>query len=249
MPIFLGNPLNTPALEPGTSDGLSLTDFIDPDTLQDLQDSFTSFARLSMRVLDRSGEPVTQPTDLPKRAQADQTFEQLTIAEREPDGSLRAPISIGGHELGSILVTPHQIEPDHGITDEQRERLDAICIKLGLGHEDREALLTAAESAYTATTGASLGFIHQIAPGQFTHVVSAEIRKSVERAAAVHDEQGGIASRTRAKGARCDVCGDRNGRPVAGHRSFRECRARAWLRLKSGPDARVDPRPGQPVHR
>ncbi|MBX2850882.1 MAG: SpoIIE family protein phosphatase [Phycisphaeraceae bacterium] len=155
--------MNTPALEPGTSDGLSLTDFIDPDTLQDLQDSFTSFARLSMRVLDSQGQPVTQPTDLPARAQADATFEHLTVAEREADGSLRAPISIGGHQLGSILVTPHQIEPEHGLNDKQRQNLVNICDKLGVSEKNREDLLTAAEFAYTATTGASLGFIHQIA--------------------------------------------------------------------------------------
>lgn len=155
--------MNTPALQPGTSDSLSLTDFIDPDTLQELQDSFTSFARLSMRVLDNQGQPVTQPTDLPKRAQADQTFEQLTFAEREADGSLRAPISIGGHELGSIVVRPHQIEPDHGLLPEHRERLTKLCEKLGVEGEDREAMLTAAEDAYAATTGASLGFIHLIA--------------------------------------------------------------------------------------
>lgn len=140
-----------------------MTDFIDPDTLQELQDSFTSFARLSMRVLDSQGLPVTQPTDLPKRAQADQTFEQLTVAEREADGSLRAPISIGGHELGSIVVQPHQIEPDHGLNAEERERLISLCAKLGLSDAQQDDLLTAAEFAYTATTGASLGFIHLIA--------------------------------------------------------------------------------------
>ncbi|MEM6505164.1 MAG: GAF domain-containing SpoIIE family protein phosphatase [Planctomycetota bacterium] len=155
--------MNTPALHYGSSDRLSLTDFIDPDTLQELQDSFTTFARLSMRVLDARDEPVTQPTDLPKRARADQAFEQLTFTEREPDGSLRAPISIGGHTLGSILVTPHQIEPDHGITEQHRQRLIALCDKIGIGGANREELLTAAEFAYTATTGASLGFIHQIA--------------------------------------------------------------------------------------
>ncbi|MEM6260115.1 MAG: GAF domain-containing SpoIIE family protein phosphatase [Planctomycetota bacterium] len=155
--------MNTPALHYGSSDRLSLTDFIDPDTLQELQDSFTTFARLSMRVLDAQDEPVTQPTDLPKRARADQAFEQLTFTEREPDGSLRAPISIGGHTLGSILVTPHQIEPDHGITEQHRQRLIALCDKIGIGGANREELLTAAEFAYTATTGASLGFIHQIA--------------------------------------------------------------------------------------
>ncbi|MEO0477432.1 MAG: SpoIIE family protein phosphatase [Planctomycetota bacterium] len=155
--------MNTPALHYGSSDQLSLTDFIDPDTLQELQDSFTSFARLSMRVLDAEGQPVTRPTDLPKRAEADQTFEQLTFTEREPDGSLRAPISIGGHELGSILVTPHQIEADHGLTKAHRDGLVALCDTLGINGTDREALLTAAENAYSATTGASLGFMHQIA--------------------------------------------------------------------------------------
>ena len=155
--------MNTPALQPGTSASLSLTDFIDPDTLQELQDSFTSFARLSMRVLNEQGEPVTRPTDLPARAQADQTFEQLTYAEREPDGSLRAPISIGGHELGSIVVQPHQIEPDHGLNAEHRQHLINLCAKLGLNNSQQDDLLTAAEFAYTATTGASLGFIHLIA--------------------------------------------------------------------------------------
>lgn len=156
-------PLNTPALHHGSSDSLSLTDFIDPATLQELQDSFTSFARLSMRVLDAQDQPVTKPTDLPKRAQADMAFEQLTFTEREPDGSLRAPISIGGHQLGSILVHPRQIEPDHGLTFEHRRELTRLCEKIGIIGDDREALLTATENAYAATTGASLGFIHQIA--------------------------------------------------------------------------------------
>ena len=155
--------MNTPAIQPGTSDSLSLTDFIDPDTLQELQDSFTSFARLSMRVLNAQGQPVTKPTDLPARAQADQAFEQLTFTEREADGSLRAPICIGGHELGSIVVQPDQIDPDHGLNTEQRQRLISLCDKIGLADNQRDDLLTAAEFAYTATTGASLGFVHQIA--------------------------------------------------------------------------------------
>lgn len=155
--------MNTPALHSGESDGLSLTDFIAPDTLQELQDSFTSFARLSMRVLDAEGQPVTKPTDLPKRDEADETFEHLTVAEREADGSLRAPISIGGHELGSILVNPHQVELDHGITPKHRQHLANLCQKIGVVGQQQEDLLTAAEFAYTATTGASLGFIHLIA--------------------------------------------------------------------------------------
>jgi sigma-B regulation protein RsbU (phosphoserine phosphatase) len=155
--------VNTPTLQPASAAKLSLTDFIDPGTLQELQDSFTSFARLSMRVLDAQGNPVTKPTDLPARALADQAFEHLTYAEREADGSLRAPINIGGIELGSIVVRPHQIEPDHGLTPGEHTKLVALCDKFGIVGEAREQLLTAAEQAYTATTGASLGFIHLMA--------------------------------------------------------------------------------------
>ena len=155
--------MSTPAIQPDAASRLSLTDFIDPGTLQELQDSFTSFARLSMRVLDAEGQPVTRPTDLPARAQADQTLAELTYPEREADGTLLAPITIGGTELGSIVVEPHQIQPDHGIAPEQREQLLAVCDKLGIGGDAREELLTAAEHAYSATTGASLGFIFLIA--------------------------------------------------------------------------------------
>ncbi|MFN3166709.1 MAG: SpoIIE family protein phosphatase [Phycisphaeraceae bacterium] len=155
--------MNTPTLQPDAAAKLSLTDFIDAGTLQELQDSFTSFARLSMRVLDAQGHPVTRPTDLPARALADQAFEQLTYAEREADGSLRAPINIGGIELGSIVVHPHQIEADHGLSPGQRDKLVSLCAALGIVGEAREQLLTAAEQAYTATTGASLGFIHLMA--------------------------------------------------------------------------------------
>ena len=155
--------MNTPTLQPATAAKLSLTDFIDPGTLQELQDSFTSFARLSMRVLDAEGRPVTKPTDLPARALADLAFEQLTVTEREPDGSLRAPITIGGIELGSIVVRPHEIEADHGLSPEHRQRLLSLCETLGLDAAHREELFTAAEEAYSATTGASLGFIHLMA--------------------------------------------------------------------------------------
>ncbi len=155
--------LNTPPIQPVASAKLSLTDFIDPGTLQELQDSFTSFARLSMRVLDADGSPVTKPTNLPARAEADRAFEELTFTEREPDGSLRAPVTIGGIELGSIVVRPHQIEPDHGLLPEHRKRLLDVCERLGLDATDREVLLGAAEDAYAATTGASLGFIYLIA--------------------------------------------------------------------------------------
>lgn len=155
--------MSTPAIQPDSAAGLSLTDFIDPATLQELQDSFTSFARLSMRVLDAEGQPVTQPTDLNARTASDRTFEELTITEREPDGSLRAPITIGGHELGAIAVSPHQIRPDQGLQPEQRDRLLAVCETLGIKGEDRDKLLDAAEDAYAATTGASLGFIYLIA--------------------------------------------------------------------------------------
>ena len=154
--------MNTPAIQPDTSAPLSLTDFIDPATLQELQDSFTSFARLSMRVLDAQGNPVTQPTDLAARDQADQTFGELTFTEREPDGSLRAPVSIGGTELGSIVVQPRDVKPPE-LDEKKLEPITTLCERMGIAGEAKEELLAAAEQAYTASTGSSLGFIYLIA--------------------------------------------------------------------------------------
>jgi len=161
--MFLETPLSTPAIQHDSTAGLSLTDFIDPATLQELQDSFTSFARLSMRVLDANGQPVTQPTDLPARDEADRTFGELTFTEREPDGSLRAPVSIGGTELGSIVVHPLDVQPDQALSTESREKLATLCDRLGIAPAARDELLDAAEKAYTPTAGASLGFIYLIA--------------------------------------------------------------------------------------
>jgi len=154
--------VTTPAIQPETAAHLSLTDFIDPATLQELQDSFTSFARLSMRVLDAEGNPVTQPTDLQARDLADHAFGELTFTEREADGSLRAPVTIGGTELGSIIVQPRDHQAP-AVSAMQLEPIEQFCDRLGIAGEARSELLDAAEKAYTASTGASLGFIYLIA--------------------------------------------------------------------------------------
>lgn len=155
--------MTTPAIQSDASAPLSLTDFIDPATLQELQDSFTSFARLSMRVLDDKGEPVTMPTDLAAKEKADSAVGHLAFAEKEPDGTLRAPVTIGGHQLGSIVVRPLDTQPNQQLNSAHFDQLAEQCKALGLPDEACEQLIAAARKAYTATTGASLDFIYHIA--------------------------------------------------------------------------------------
>jgi len=140
-----------------------LTDFVEHETLQEIQDSFTAFARLQTQILDAKGHPVTQPTDPAQRAASDMALQLLIETEREDDGTLRAPIVVEGMPLGSIVVHPDQIAPDHGINDEDRERLDELCERLKIDSDDKRELLAAAEDAFAAKVGASIQFLYLIA--------------------------------------------------------------------------------------
>ncbi|MCX5659879.1 MAG: PocR ligand-binding domain-containing protein, partial [Planctomycetota bacterium] len=48
-----------------------LTEFLDAEGLQELQDSFTGMTGLQMRILGPTGEPLTKPTDARARHSGD----------------------------------------------------------------------------------------------------------------------------------------------------------------------------------
>ena len=152
-----------PPITSGPPSDAQLTDFVERETLQEIQDSFTAFARLQTQVLDAAGSPVTGPTDPAKRAASDMALQLLIETEREDDGSLRAPIIVDGMPLGSIIVHPDQIAPDAGISDEDRERLSALCDRLKITGADKRELLAAAEDTFAAKVGASIQFLYLIA--------------------------------------------------------------------------------------
>lgn len=141
----------------------ALTDFVERDTLQDIQDNFTAFARLKTEILDPAGQPITAPTDANLRAASDMTLQLLIESEQEHDGSLHAPIVVEGQTLGTIVVHPDQIAPCEGISDDDRARLLAVCDRLRIQGADLDELLLAAEDTYAAKVGASIQFLYMIA--------------------------------------------------------------------------------------
>ena len=141
----------------------ALTDLVERESLQEIQDNFTSFARLRMQILDPKGEPITRPTDARQRVASDMALQLLIETEQETDGSLRAPIVVEGQTLGTIVVHPDQITPSEAISEEDLERMFAVCDRLRIQGDDRAELLSAAEDTYAAKVGASIQFLYLIA--------------------------------------------------------------------------------------
>lgn len=163
-PFVLVPTVNASTLPPlPTALPLALTDFIDAETLQEIQDSFASFARLQTQITDSTGQPITLPTDVQARAASDSLMDHLVETEQDAQGAIHAPITVAGQVLGSIVVRPNQIAPDAGLPDRDRDELQRVCDRLGLRPAEANQLLVAAENAYSAKVGASVQFLNLIA--------------------------------------------------------------------------------------
>src|SRR3954469_15953249 len=94
-----------PVLNP---DNLRLTDFMDLQTLQEIQDSFAAVANVKAMITDADGNVITQqaPTkDFVQRQRA------IADAEEQQDGGPTregreyvAPIIVNNHRLGTIRM-------------------------------------------------------------------------------------------------------------------------------------------------
>jgi len=85
---------------------LTLTDFLDIRTLQDLQDGFAALTQLTTTIRDADGQLLTVPTDTSTRLQSDQLLD-LLLTDEDTDaasGLLVAPIVVDGQELGRIEI-------------------------------------------------------------------------------------------------------------------------------------------------
>jgi len=119
-----GDP-NKPAAPP-----LSLVDFLDIDTLQEIQDSFSAVTRLEASILDRQDNPVTRQTDTRHRAESDHLLEHLIWTEQDEHGRFRAPIMVEGQQLGSITLERTPV-PQHA-SPESRRHFQEAAHRLGL---------------------------------------------------------------------------------------------------------------------
>jgi serine phosphatase RsbU (regulator of sigma subunit) len=139
---------------------LSLVDFLDLETLQEVQDSFTALTHLKTSILDRQDRPVTEPTDAHRRAQSDQVLEHLISAEQDADGRFIAPIMVEGQQLGSITLEREPIP--RRASEESRQRFRDTAARLELSEAQTQELLQAAEQMVT-NPGASIQFLYMMA--------------------------------------------------------------------------------------
>ncbi len=139
-----------------------LTDFLDLDTLQELQDGFTAVTRLHTIIRDANGQAVTTPTDARKREASDLVLDQLITGDSDLDGeAFMAPILVEGVELGSIVV---ERQPGFETARETvREELADLARQLGVSPDHARSLIGAAEDAFGPSRAASIQLLYLMA--------------------------------------------------------------------------------------
>ena len=90
-------------------DHLTLTDFLDVQSLQEIQDSFAAVANVKATITDAQGQLLTQPTpsgEFLKRQQTIAAAEGFSNAEgpQKEGREYVAPIIVGGQRLGTIRM-------------------------------------------------------------------------------------------------------------------------------------------------
>src|SRR3954466_11639286 len=90
-------------------ENLRLTDFMDVQTLQEIQDSFTAVANVQAIITDADGKRLTQPCPTKEFLKRQQTLAQAEqmLADAGPQKEGReyvAPIIVKGKRLGTIRM-------------------------------------------------------------------------------------------------------------------------------------------------
>lgn len=153
---FTGSPTADAHVEPDdphapTPDQLSLTDFLDLSTLQEIQDSFAALAAVKAHITDADGRPLTQPAptnEFLRRqraiAAAEEKVERDSQARAGPAREGReyvAPIVVNNQRLGLLRMTP---SPGVGLDE---AKVQALGEKFKLDARSLRQLLQAAARA------------------------------------------------------------------------------------------------------
>jgi len=143
---------------------LSLTDFLDLATLQDVQDSFSAVTRMSTTIRDRDGNQLTAPTDAGSRAESDRVLDFLIDgdAHAENGAPLEAPINIEGQTLGYIVIEPR---PQDGSLqrDCTHKELRETAERLGVAGEHVDELVESAQRCCGPNRAAGVQFLYLLA--------------------------------------------------------------------------------------
>lgn len=154
----------------GGAGRFELTDFLDLDSLQEVQESFSALTRLATTIYDAAGRPVTTPSDPAERAQSDRWLDELIIPEDAEGQRFSAPIIVEGQALGSITIAPGGGgEPGDGTGGAEDAEADArarfvrAACAAGLEESQAHALADAAEHAFAPSRATSIQFLYLLA--------------------------------------------------------------------------------------
>jgi phosphoserine phosphatase RsbU/P len=151
-----------PGVSSGSSPGpsaapkLSLTQFIDPATLQEIQDGFAAVTRLRTTILDAEGRQVTETTDAKRQLDSDRLLDQLIAGD---DDRYSAPISVEGQILGSITLQPDEDEKESA----EVQKLHDLAVRLGLPEDKADELAQAAQLQRGPKKAAGIQFLYVMA--------------------------------------------------------------------------------------
>jgi phosphoserine phosphatase RsbU/P len=152
-------PTDRPGAQPPSAPKLSLTQFVDLDTLQEIQDSFTAVTGLTATIHDPDGMQVTSATDANRRRASDQVLEQLIAADADDAGRFSAPIAVEGQVLGSILLESKPLDA----ATPGREELRNAAFALGVPRDKSDELIDAAELYCGPNKAAGIQFLYVLA--------------------------------------------------------------------------------------
>jgi sigma-B regulation protein RsbU (phosphoserine phosphatase) len=121
-------------------DNLRLTDFMDVQTLQEIQDSFASVANVKATITDAQGNILTQPAptqDFLRRQRAIAEAEEKSAEGPQKEGrEFVAPIIVGGQRLGTIRMASNGTTL--GLDD---ARLATLSDKFGIDAKKAKSLI------------------------------------------------------------------------------------------------------------
>ena len=145
---------------------LSLTEFLDLTTLQEIQDSFTTVTRWVVSIRDAQGRPLTRPTNTRQRDESDQLLDWLMSGDEEvqqhggvDQESLVAPIVVEGKQLGSITIANRApVDFAHG-----HDRLRKVAVALNLRKDQLDTLVQTADDCCGPNKAASVQLLYLLA--------------------------------------------------------------------------------------
>lgn len=143
----------------GVESPTRLTDYIDTATLQDIQDSLASVARVKATILDDQGIPLTLTT-VSKRFQTRSAAIAASHSARGDAGldqPFSAPIVVRGQRLGSIVIEPAKAAPVRAVT------INDLAGKLQLPAAQVRTVIEALNQESLAQRTASVQFLYLLA--------------------------------------------------------------------------------------